>query len=51
MAIPAIQYTVHAADLDGHRYEVTLRIANPNPAGTSATHASLDSGQLFNSGL
>ena len=33
MAIPAIQYTVHAADLDGHRYEVTLRIANPNPAG------------------
>jgi len=33
MAIPAIQYTIHAADLDGHRYEVTLRIANPNPAG------------------
>jgi predicted metalloprotease with PDZ domain len=33
VAIPAIQYTVHAADLDGHRYEVTLRIANPNPAG------------------
>jgi predicted metalloprotease with PDZ domain len=33
MAIPAIQYTVHAADLDGHRYEVSLRIANPNPAG------------------
>ena len=33
MAIPAIQYTVQAADLDGHRYEVTLRIANPNPAG------------------
>ena len=33
MAIPAIQYTVHAADLDGHRYEVTLRIANPNPTG------------------
>ena len=33
MAIPAIQYTVHAADLDGHRYEVTLRIANPNPVG------------------
>jgi predicted metalloprotease with PDZ domain len=33
MAIPAIQYTVHAADLDGHRYEVALRIANPNPAG------------------
>jgi predicted metalloprotease with PDZ domain len=33
MAIPAIQYTVHAADLDGHRYEVILRIANPNPAG------------------
>ncbi|MEY2661746.1 MAG: hypothetical protein RIQ35_63 [Pseudomonadota bacterium] len=33
MAIPAIQYTVHAADLDGHRYDVTLRIANPNPAG------------------
>jgi predicted metalloprotease with PDZ domain len=33
MSLPAIQYTVHAADLDGHRYEVTLRIANPNPAG------------------
>ena len=33
MPIPAIQYTVHAADLDGHRYKVTLRIANPNPAG------------------
>jgi predicted metalloprotease with PDZ domain len=33
MPIPAIQYTVHAADLDGHRYEVTLRIANPNPVG------------------
>jgi len=33
MAIPVIQYTVHAADLDGHRYEVTLRIASPNPAG------------------
>jgi predicted metalloprotease with PDZ domain len=33
MAIPAIQYTVHAADLDGHRYEVTLRIANPDPTG------------------
>jgi len=33
MAIPAIQYTIHAADLDGHRYDVTLRIANPNPAG------------------
>jgi predicted metalloprotease with PDZ domain len=33
MAIPAIQYTVHAADLDGHRYDVILRIANPNPAG------------------
>jgi predicted metalloprotease with PDZ domain len=33
MAIPAIQYTVHAADLDGHRYEVTLRIANPDPSG------------------
>jgi predicted metalloprotease with PDZ domain len=33
MPIPAIQYTVHAADLDGHRYDVTLRIANPNPAG------------------
>jgi predicted metalloprotease with PDZ domain len=33
MPIPAIQYTIHAADLDGHRYDVTLRIANPNPAG------------------
>jgi predicted metalloprotease with PDZ domain len=33
MAIPAIQYTVHAADLDGHRYDVTLRIANPDPTG------------------
>ena len=33
MAIPAIQYTVHTADLDGHRYEVTLRIANPDPTG------------------
>jgi len=33
MSIPAIQYTIHAADLDGHRYDVTLRIANPNPAG------------------
>jgi predicted metalloprotease with PDZ domain len=33
MAIPAIQYTVHAADLDGHRYDVSLRIANPNPEG------------------
>jgi predicted metalloprotease with PDZ domain len=33
MPIPAIQYTVHAADLDGHRYDVTLRIANPNPVG------------------
>ena len=33
MTIPAIQYTVHTADLDGHRYDVTLRIANPNAAG------------------
>ncbi|MDP3621928.1 MAG: PDZ domain-containing protein [Polynucleobacter sp.] len=33
MDLPAIQYTIHAADVDGHRYHVTLRIANPDPAG------------------
>lgn len=33
MPLPAILYTVHAADLDSHRYEVTLRIANPDPLG------------------
>jgi predicted metalloprotease with PDZ domain len=31
--LPAIQYTVWPADLHGHRYQVKLQIANPNPEG------------------
>jgi len=31
--LPAIQYTVWPADLHGHRYQVKLHIANPNPEG------------------
>jgi len=31
--LPAIQYTVWPADLHGHRYQVKLYIANPDPEG------------------
>jgi predicted metalloprotease with PDZ domain len=31
--LPAIQYTVWPADLHGHRYQVKLHIAKPNPEG------------------
>jgi len=31
--LPAIQYTVWPADLHGHRYQVKLHIAAPNPRG------------------
>jgi len=31
--LPAIQYTVWPADLYGHRYQVKLQIAKPNPEG------------------
>jgi len=31
--LPAIQYTVWPADLHGHRYQVKLHIANPDPEG------------------
>ena len=31
--LPEIQYTVWPADLHGHRYQVKLHIANPNPDG------------------
>ena len=31
--LPAIQYTVWPADLHGHRYQVKLQIAKPNPEG------------------
>ena len=31
--LPAIQYTVWPADLHGHRYQVKLHIAQPNPEG------------------
>jgi predicted metalloprotease with PDZ domain len=31
--LPAIQYTVWPADLHGHRYQVKLQIAEPNPKG------------------
>jgi 6-pyruvoyl-tetrahydropterin synthase len=31
--LPAIQYTIWPADLHGHRYQVKLRIAKPNPEG------------------
>lgn len=31
--LPAIQYTVWPADLNGHRFHVKLTIANPDPAG------------------
>jgi len=31
--LPAIQYTIWPADLQGHRYRVKLHIANPNPDG------------------
>ena len=31
--LPAIQYTVWPADLHGHRYQVKLHIASPNPEG------------------
>ena len=31
--LPAIQYTVWPADLHGHRFEVKLHIANPDPKG------------------
>ena len=31
--LPAIQYTVWPADLHGHRYQVKLHIAAPNPQG------------------
>jgi predicted metalloprotease with PDZ domain len=31
--LPAIQYTIWPADLQGHRYRVKLHIAKPNPDG------------------
>lgn len=31
--LPAIQYTVWPADLDGHRFRVKLHVANPDPNG------------------
>ena len=31
--LPEIQYTVWPADLHGHRFQVKLHIANPNPEG------------------
>ena len=31
--LPVIQYTVWPADLHGHRYQVKLQIAKPNPEG------------------
>jgi predicted metalloprotease with PDZ domain len=31
--LPTVQYTVWSADLYGHRYQVKLRITNPNPEG------------------
>ena len=31
--LPAIQYTVWPSDLHGHRYQVKLHIANPDPEG------------------
>ena len=31
--LPAIQYTVWPADLQGHRFQVKLHIANPDPDG------------------
>jgi len=31
--LPAIQYTIWSADLQGHRYRVKLHIAKPNPDG------------------
>jgi predicted metalloprotease with PDZ domain len=31
--LPAIQYTIWPADLHGHRYQVKLHIAKPNPEG------------------
>jgi predicted metalloprotease with PDZ domain len=31
--LPAIQYTIWPADLHGHRFQVKLHIANPNPDG------------------
>ncbi len=31
--LPAIQYTIWPADLQGHRFKVKLHISNPNPEG------------------
>ena len=31
--LPVIQYTVWPADLHGHRYQVKLQIAEPDPKG------------------